>query len=118
MTSPLKQTAVTVYNSNNVVIRQRFSADKARTYRSVSKASMNRLLSLPSLTSDWPVTVEFDFGTIWIDWVLENSTRDAWRQIHAGMSNDEWAGYHGPSAMTDEERDYHKVVEYEDGGTE
>ncbi len=101
------QTQVTIYSVNNghrVVIGPRFESDHSRRY-SPTKASMNRLLSLGTLTGDWPVSVTWDFGTVWIDYVIEDATRDAWRQIHAGMSNDEWAEYHGPSALTQVERE-------------
>ena len=115
-----------------VHIGPRFESDNERQY-TASAASMGRLFALPQLTADWPLTANFTLGSIFLHWVVENTSRDLeraeyaspydctecdQRDVHPIDHDCQTAGYHGPSAMTDEERDYHKVVEYEDGGTE
>ncbi len=105
------QTAVMIWTYGNeyrVEIGPRFDTkDRTRSYTPTA-ASMARLMALPLLTADWPVSINFTMGSIFLHYTIENEPRRAWKQIHAGRRNDEpspWDGYRGPSALTQAERE-------------
>ena len=68
--------------------------DEERKYTPTA-ASMARLMALPQLTADWPVSIGFTMGSIFLHYYLENTSRDLERSKHT---------YRGPSAITEGER--------------
>ena len=93
------QTHVMIWQHSNrtrVVVGPRFGKrEEERQYNGVSQASMDRLMALDLLTADWPVTVNYTMGSIFLHYTVENTSRDLERSKHT---------YRGPSAMTAEEQ--------------
>lgn len=84
-----------------VNIGPRFDTDNVRRSYTPTAASMARLMALPQLTADWPVSIGFTMGSIFLHYYLEDSSRDLERAKHT---------YRGPSAITEGERQWDKSI--------